>query len=82
MLGTEAPIMARTKAQAKTTAAETKSVPRNTIINLKGTEAQAAWLEGVHRKTHIAKAVIVRLALAAWAEQQGHDPFPSSADDQ
>lgn len=75
--------MARPKAQTKTTpAAETTSVPRITLINLKGTASQAAWLEGVHRKTHIAKAVIMRLALTAWAEQQGHDPFPSSMDDQ
>lgn len=46
------------------------------IINLKGSADQAAWLEAVHRKTHISKSVIVRLALSEWAERNGHDAFP------
>lgn len=54
---------------------------RITIINLKGTEDQAAWLEAIHRKTHIAKSVIMRLALDLWAQQNGHPPFPKSEDD-
>lgn len=57
---------------------EATSPPRLTIINLKGTPKQAEWLELVHRKTHIAKSVIMRLALAKWAELQGHPPFPAS----
>jgi len=52
--------------------------PRTTIINLKGTDEQATWLEAVHRKTHLAKSVIVRLALTEWAEKNGHASFPSS----
>ena len=50
------------------------------IINLKGTEAQSAWLEGVHRKTYLPKSVVVRLALTLWAEKNGHVPFPTSED--
>jgi hypothetical protein len=55
-------------------------VPRTTIINLKGSQEQADWLEAVHRKTHIAKSVIVRLALGEWAARHGHPAFPSSED--
>jgi hypothetical protein len=55
--------------------------PRITIINLKGTQEQAEWLENVHRKTHFSKSVIVRLALTLWAERNGHPPFPMSDDD-
>lgn len=55
---------------------------RVTIINLKGSQEQADWLDAVHRKTYIPKSVIVRLALAQWAERNGHPAFPSSEDDQ
>ena len=54
---------------------------RTTIINLKGSDAQSAWLESVHRKTHIPKTTIVRLALAAWAEANEHEPFPMGEGD-
>jgi hypothetical protein len=55
---------------------------RVTIINLKGSPEQGQWLESVHRKTHIAKSVIVRLALSQWAASNGHPPFPTAEDDQ
>ncbi|WP_422928591.1 hypothetical protein [Singulisphaera sp. PoT] len=57
---------------------------RLTIINLKGTQEQADWLEAVHKKTHIAKSVIVRLALSQWAATNGLSAFPplDSEDDQ
>jgi hypothetical protein len=55
---------------------------RVTIINLKGSQEQADWLDTVNRRTHIPKAAIVRLALALWGEKQGHAPFPVSEDDQ
>jgi hypothetical protein len=48
-----------------------------TIINLKGSEEQAAWLEAVHRKAHLPKSVIVRLALELWATKSGHPSFPA-----
>ena len=50
--------------------------PKFAIINLKGTQEQADWLEAAHRKTHIAKSVIVRLALSQWAGSNGLAPFP------
>jgi hypothetical protein len=69
--------MARPKKQAGKGAAEPEAPGRITIINLKGTAEQAAWLERVHRKTHIPKSVIVRLALGEWAERNGHPRFPA-----
>ncbi len=60
---------------------ETTQAPRPTIINLKGSLEQAEWLETVHRKTHIAKSVIVRLALIDWAAKNGYEPFPTLEDE-
>jgi hypothetical protein len=70
-------LMARPKGRPKTsTQADAGQDARVTIINLKGTQEQSDWLEAVHRKTHIPKSVIVRLALTQWAERNGHPPFP------
>jgi hypothetical protein len=82
----EAETMARPKGRPKASAKGKAEAPapqaaRTTIINLKGSQDQADWLEAVHRKTHLAKSVIVRLALTMWAESNGHPPFPSSEDD-
>jgi hypothetical protein len=78
--GTE--LMARPKAKRGLRETTEPAQPaRTTIINLKGSEEQAAWLEAVHRKTHLAKSVIVRLALTEWAERHGHQAFPSSDDE-
>lgn len=76
----EKPGMAKSKGRPKGKASE--PTPRTTIINLKGTDAQAEWLEGVHRKTHLSKTMIVRLALAAWAETNGHQAFPLDGGDE
>jgi hypothetical protein len=78
--------MARPKGQLKGKA-PTKGKPptqgeRITIISLKGTSAQAEWLEDAHRKTHIAKSVLVRLALDLLAKDRGLPPFPVSGDDE
>lgn len=51
------------------------------VITLKGSSAQVEWFKDVHRKTHIAKAVIVRLALDLWAKEWGLSPFPFDRDD-
>ena len=72
--------MARPKAKSKEVPSEPATASRATIINLKGSDEQAAWLESVHRKTHLAKSVIVRLALDLWADKNGHKSFPSSED--
>jgi hypothetical protein len=74
-----AEVMARPKAQPKgRKAAAPVQTQRVTIINLKGSAEQADWLEKRHRQTHLAKSVIVRLALALWGEQNDHPPFPLS----
>jgi len=41
---------------------------RETVIHMKGSAEYVAWLESVHRETHIPKVQIVRLALKEWAE--------------
>jgi hypothetical protein len=75
--------MARPKSRPKgKKGAAAAPTPRTTIINLKGTAAQAEWLETVHRKSHFSKSTIMRLALTAWAEKNGFQPFPSSDDDE
>jgi hypothetical protein len=77
-----ATIMARPKGRPKAKGASASQAARATIINLKGSQEQADWLEAVHRKTHLPKAVIVRLALDQWAASNGHPPLPSSEDDE
>ncbi len=61
-------------------AVQAMEVGRPTIINLKGSDEQAAWLESIHRKTHLSKSVIVRLALELWSKTNSHPSFPSSED--
>jgi hypothetical protein len=73
MTGVE--LMARAKQRAG------KPVPkpaddRVAIIHLRGTPGYAEWLAAVHRRTHIPKATIVRLALAEWAGRHGHPTPP------
>lgn len=45
--------------------------PRVAIIHLKGSPTYAEWLDEAHKKTHIAKATIFRVAVAEWAERNG-----------
>jgi hypothetical protein len=45
---------------------------RSNVIVLKGSREYVEWFNALHEKTHIAKATIVRLALADWAKKQGH----------
>lgn len=49
---------------------------RTTVINLKGSLLFDEWFDGIHAKTHLPKATIVRLALRDWAERNGHDLPP------
>lgn len=49
---------------------------RETVIHMKGSAGYVAWLESVHRKTHIPKVQIFRLAIAEWAERNGHPTPP------
>ena len=59
--------------EAKRTA---DSTDRVAIIHLKGSEAYAAWLDELHKHTHIAKATLVRLGLAAIAKQHNFKAPP------
>jgi hypothetical protein len=49
---------------------------RETVIHMKGSASYVAWLDQVHRKTHIPKVQIFRLAVAEWAERNGHTAPP------
>ena len=71
-------LMVRPKAKMKRNAAPppASEPERETIVNMKGSPEYADWLEAVHRKTHIPKVQIVRLALAEWSENHGHPAPP------
>ena len=71
-------LMARLKRSAKPTdpSPSASAEERTTIINLKGSLLYDQWLEDMHQKTHLSKAVIVRLALKHWAESNGHSTPP------
>jgi hypothetical protein len=49
---------------------------RVAIVNLKGSPEYSAWLDDLHRKTHIPKATIFRVAVAEWAVRNGHPEPP------
>jgi hypothetical protein len=49
---------------------------RETVIHMKGSADYVRWLEEVHRKTHIPKVQIFRIAVAEWAERNGHREPP------
>ena len=49
---------------------------RETIIHMKGSAEYVAWLDGVHRKTHIPKVQLFRIAIAEWAKRNGDDEPP------
>ena len=49
---------------------------RETVIHMKGSPAYVAWLETIHKKTHIPKVQIARLAFRSWAKENGHPAPP------
>jgi hypothetical protein len=49
---------------------------RVVIVHLKGSQEFADWLEGIHKRTHIAKATLFRLAISDWAKRNGHPEAP------
>jgi hypothetical protein len=65
--------MARPKKGASAKAGEQD---RETVIHMKGSPDYVAWLDDVHRKTHIPKVQIFRIAVAEWAKQNGHPEPP------
>jgi hypothetical protein len=68
--------MARTKRARPKTPPPTEEPERETIVNMKGSPEYSAWLEELHRKTHIPKVQIFRVAIADWAARNGHRPPP------
>lgn len=70
-----ADLMGRPKKGVKRTLPQAAD-DRVAIIHLKGSPLYAEWLDALHRKTHIPKASLFRLALAEWAEKNGHSPPP------
>jgi len=49
---------------------------RVSVIHLQGPVEEKDWLTVLHKKTHLPKATIVRLALADWAKARGLPPSP------
>lgn len=49
---------------------------RVVVIHLKGSPEFSAWLDDLNNSTHIAKATLVRLALAEYAKNHGHPAPP------
>jgi hypothetical protein len=69
--------MARPQKKAKPVSpAQPEGTERETVVNMKGSAEYVAWVDGVHRKTHIPKVQIFRLAIAEWAEKHGHPAPP------
>ncbi len=49
---------------------------RVVIVHLKGSPAYAEWLDQLNKRTHITKATLFRLAMADWAQKNGHPAPP------
>jgi hypothetical protein len=45
---------------------------RETVVHMKGSPEYVRWLDQVHKKTHIPKVQIFRIAVRDWAERNGH----------
>lgn len=73
-MATEGAIMARPRKNA--TKPKAGELDRETVINMKGSPEYAAWLDDIHKKTHIPKVQIFRLAVADWAKAHGHPAPP------
>jgi hypothetical protein len=64
--------MGRPRKAAKQTPATVEDrSERETIVHMKGSAEYVDWLEEVHRKTHIPKVQIFRIAVAEWAARNG-----------
>jgi hypothetical protein len=70
--------MARKQATKARVAVAKASEPRVqlSVINLKGSDEERDWFATAHKRTHIPKATIVRLALKSWAAEKGLPPYP------
>lgn len=68
--------MGRPKRGQKIPKPEDKGDARETVIHMKGSRAYVEWLDELHRKTHIPKVQIFRIAVADWARRGGHSEPP------
>lgn len=68
-----------TMAKKKSAAPEPESeqLGRVSVIHLQGPPEERDWLTLLHKKTHLPKATIVRLALEEWAKTKGLPPYPN-----
>lgn len=66
--------MARPKKGAKRSAPPTDG--RMAVIHLKGSPEYVAFLEDVHRRSHIAKATLFRVGFAEWCQRNGYGTPP------
>lgn len=53
-----------------------KDAARETVIHMKGSPEYVQWLDDAHKKTHIPKVQIFRLALQVWATKNGLESPP------
>jgi hypothetical protein len=63
--------MAKAKGRGPGRPASASEPARETVINMKGSPEYVQWLDEAHKKTHIPKVQIFRLALQAWASKNG-----------
>jgi hypothetical protein len=63
-------LMGRPKVNKKDDPPKERS-DRETVIHLKGSPEYVDWLEAAHKKTRLAKATIIRIAVEEWAERNG-----------
>jgi hypothetical protein len=68
-------VMARPKSGEKAESGRERQ-DRETVIHLKGSPEYVDWLEAVHKKTRLAKATIIRIAVEEWAKRNDHPAPP------
>lgn len=69
-------LMGRPKKDAARPKPGSEGDGRETVIHMKGSPEYVAWLDALHRTTHIPKVQLFRIALADWAASHGHSPPP------
>lgn len=70
-MSVEAPTVGRQKKTVRPKPTPLADEAREAILSMKGSPEYAAWLEAIHRRTHIPKVQIFRIAVAEWAERLG-----------
>jgi hypothetical protein len=68
--------MARPKKRSRKVSKAPTTDERIAIVQIKGSQEYAAWLERLHKKTMVPKVSMFRAGIALWAKQNGHEPPP------